>query len=251
VADISILTPAVATVPSGYTVTGSQELVIKAVTASFNGAAAAGNYVPAVQIVNPAGIVVGTYTLGSTLAAGASADVSFFPSVGGGSSSSGGSGTRTVRIPLTTPDSSGNAFPNLTTRDGWSNVRDLVTAFTQAVDGTWEGSVLIPIDYGSGGTINLRWAVNATTGNLRNRVGTSVVADGVTTDTAYTQESYVNTAVPGTALRRFTTSFILSTVLVASSTLFVQVTRNGASGSDTLAAIANLVGCDLTYTSLH
>lgn len=88
-ADISILDSAAHAAPKGYTVAGSQEIVLKGVTASFDGTGAAGSWVPAFQVVDPSGHVAGTYTAGSTLAAGASADVSWFPGVG-----SGGSATR-------------------------------------------------------------------------------------------------------------------------------------------------------------
>jgi hypothetical protein len=251
--DISILDPTVHAAPKGYTIKGSQEIVIKAVTGSFDGTGAAGNYVPAVQVLDPSGFVVGTYTLGTTLTAGASADVSWFPGLGrgSGSGSGGGGGVRTVRIPVDTPDASGNAAAGLTLNNGWSTLRRVLPVFFNGVDGTWEGSIQVPGDYGSGGTVSLYWAANATTGNLRNRVGSTVVANNVTTDGAYTQESYLNTTVPGTARQRFGSGFALSTSLVAGSTLFVQVTRNGSSGSDTLAVIAFLIGADLSYTSLY
>ena len=250
-ADVSILDQAVHAAPKQYKVTGSQDIVIRSVTASFDGTGAASSFVPVVQIIDPSGFVAGTYPLGSTLTAGASADVSWFPSVGGGSSSGGGGGTRTVRIAVDTPDSSGNGFANITIGAGWTNLRRVLPAFVNGADGTWEGSIQVPADYASGGLVSLRWAVNATTGNLRNRVGSTVIANNVTTDGAYTQESYVNTTVPGTALQRFTSTFTLSTTLVAASTLFLQVTRNGSSGSDTLAAVANLIGADLSYASSY
>jgi len=79
VADISILDPSVAAAPKGYTVKGAQEVVLRSVTGSFDGTSAAGSWVPCVQIVDPAGFVAGTYPLASTLVAGVSADVSFFP----------------------------------------------------------------------------------------------------------------------------------------------------------------------------
>ncbi len=80
-ADISILDPSVKAAPKSYLITGSQEIVLKGVTASFDGTGAGGSFIPAVQVVDPSGFVVGTYTLGVTLAAGASADVSWFPGV--------------------------------------------------------------------------------------------------------------------------------------------------------------------------
>lgn len=86
--DTPILDASVANAPKSYVVAGAQEIILKGVTASFNGSGAAGSYVPAVQIIDPAGNVIGTYTLGSTLAAGASADVSWFPGVGNGGTGS-------------------------------------------------------------------------------------------------------------------------------------------------------------------
>jgi hypothetical protein len=79
VADISILDPAVHAAPKAYLIKGSQELVLKSVTASYDGSGAAGSFVPAVQVVDPSGFVTGTFPLGATLAAGASADISWFP----------------------------------------------------------------------------------------------------------------------------------------------------------------------------
>jgi len=87
VTDISILDPSAAAAPKGYTIKGAQEVVIRNVTASFDGTSAASAWVPALQIVDPSGFVTGTYPLGTSLAAGASADVSWFPSVGGSTSS--------------------------------------------------------------------------------------------------------------------------------------------------------------------
>jgi hypothetical protein len=80
-ADISILDPAVKAAPKSYVVQGAQEIVLKGVTASFDGTGAGGSWTPAIQVVDPSGFVVGTYTLGQTLAAGVSADVSWFPGV--------------------------------------------------------------------------------------------------------------------------------------------------------------------------
>jgi hypothetical protein len=80
-ADISILDQSVHAAPKGYTVKGAQEIRIKSVTGSFDGTGAGGSWIPAVQIVDPSGFVVLTAVADSTLAAGASADVSWFPGV--------------------------------------------------------------------------------------------------------------------------------------------------------------------------
>lgn len=77
--DISIHVPPVATLPTSYTVSGTQDITLRFVTGSFDGTGASGSWVPAVQIVDPSGLVVGTFPLATTLAVGASADVTFFP----------------------------------------------------------------------------------------------------------------------------------------------------------------------------
>ena len=87
VADVSILDSSVHAAPKGYTVKGAQEIIVRSVTASFDGTSAAGSFVPAVQIVDPSGFVTGTYPLDSPLAVGALADISWFPGLGAGSSS--------------------------------------------------------------------------------------------------------------------------------------------------------------------
>jgi len=88
-ADTSILQPAVHTVPDDYPITGTQQLAIRSISGAYDGSAAA-TFVPAVQILDGAGNIVGTYPLATTVAAGASADVSWFPGLGGGSGSGGG-----------------------------------------------------------------------------------------------------------------------------------------------------------------
>ena len=89
-ADISILATQTAAAPTDYVVKGAQEIVVRAVTASFDGTAAGGSFVPAVQVIDTGGTIVGTYPCSTTLAAGALADVSWFPYVGGGGAGGGG-----------------------------------------------------------------------------------------------------------------------------------------------------------------
>jgi len=247
-ADVLVRAPGTVAAPLEYDIPASVELLVKTLFASFDGTAAASSWKPAVQIIGPFGQEVGTYPLGTALAAGASADVSWFPRGGLGSGSAGG-GTRTVPVWVTTPDVNGNGFPALTVNNGFANVRRVAPALVNGALGTWEGSIEVPADYSSGGIVTLTWAANATTGNLRNRVGSQVVANAVSTDGAYTQEAYVATTVPGTAKQRFQSSFTLSTTLVAGSTLELQVTRDGGNAADTLAAVALLLGVDLSYTA--
>jgi hypothetical protein len=78
-ADVQILASQSATGHLDFVVPGSQEIVIKAIKASYDGGGAAGSFVPAVQVISPAGEDAGTYPAVTELAAGDSADVSFGP----------------------------------------------------------------------------------------------------------------------------------------------------------------------------
>lgn len=90
-ADVAIQTGGAEDAPLGYQIPGAQEIVLKAITASFDGSGAAGDFVPTLQIIAPNGLVVASCPVGASVAAGASADVSWFPrggvSGGGGGSS--------------------------------------------------------------------------------------------------------------------------------------------------------------------
>jgi hypothetical protein len=107
-ADVAILASQVQATPAGYTIPGGQEILIKSIEASFDGSGATGAYVPVLQVVAPGGggTVVGEYPLGQDLAAGASADITWFPGplVGGGSSGTDLETTNTggtVTVPVT------------------------------------------------------------------------------------------------------------------------------------------------------
>jgi hypothetical protein len=159
-----------------------------------------------------------------------------------------------VQIPvfLDSPDGSSNAFAAFFSDFGITaaNIgRHIAPAFPASVDGTWEGLIRVPKNYASGGKLILSWFCNATSGNLRHRVSSKNVANGSTYNVTYTDESYVNQAVPGTALQRLDVTFTLSPVLSPEDDLYLKVTRNGSSGSDTLAAVAVLAKCMFEYTS--
>lgn len=118
--------------------------------------------------------------------------------------------------------------------------------------GAWAGSVRVPQDYGSNPVIVLSMVANNTLAAKAARitVGTTVVANGASEDAAYTQEAYVNVAVPVTANQRFDQTYALSTSPVAGSTLNVIVLRDGGSGSDTLTLTNVLIWeCLFQYTA--
>lgn len=78
-ADVTISALGTEAAPLDYTVPGAQEILVKAAFASFDGSSSASAYRPAVRLIAPGNVVVGEWTTDSDVAAGASADVSFFP----------------------------------------------------------------------------------------------------------------------------------------------------------------------------
>lgn len=92
--DVSIVNTTVTSTPKDYTVPGTQELLLKAVTAKIDGSATASSYLPALQLLDPAGRVMWTAVdTSNPVTAGASVDASWFPGVskhsGGGTITSG------------------------------------------------------------------------------------------------------------------------------------------------------------------
>lgn len=100
--DISIVASQVANAPQDYKLPGAQEILLRAVGCNINGASAAGAFLPALQMLDPAGHVMWTAVNRSVpVAAGASALMSWFP--GGGidqaTSSSSAAGITSIGSP--------------------------------------------------------------------------------------------------------------------------------------------------------
>lgn len=91
-ADVTILAPGTSSAPLDYPVGNAQEIILRSLKASFDGTGAAAAFLPAVQIISPSGTVLGTYITDTSVAAGASADVSWFPGVSNATSISPGAG---------------------------------------------------------------------------------------------------------------------------------------------------------------
>src|SRR4051812_581386 len=66
-------------VPADYVIPGQAEIRLKSVYAKYDGSAAAGSYKPLVRIISDAGSTVIEAVSDTTIAAGASADASWFP----------------------------------------------------------------------------------------------------------------------------------------------------------------------------
>lgn len=77
-ADVSILVAGQAATPLDYTVPNAQEILPKTCCATFDGTGAAGAFLPAIVVESDGGIPV-AIPIGTEVAAGASAFVSFFP----------------------------------------------------------------------------------------------------------------------------------------------------------------------------
>src|SRR5215469_760366 len=90
--DDSIISSAISAAPKDYVLAGSQEFLLKAVRAVYDGSGAAGAYLPTFQLLDANGNVMFDATPTGSVAAGASAVVSWFPGLGGG----GGGGIQTL-----------------------------------------------------------------------------------------------------------------------------------------------------------
>ena len=82
--DVQRLVTGTAPAPAQFTVPGNGQIRPKSIFATFDGTGAAGAFTPALEIISDGGQTVGIYPTSSAVAAGGSADVSWFPSVSGG-----------------------------------------------------------------------------------------------------------------------------------------------------------------------
>ena len=80
-ADTVVRAQQVQTTPAGYTVPGAQVIQVKSVRAVIDGSGAGGAFTPVLQLKDPNGTIVWQAPGDNTIAAGASADVSWFPRV--------------------------------------------------------------------------------------------------------------------------------------------------------------------------
>jgi hypothetical protein len=158
----------------------------------------------------------------------------------------------TVQVPVAIDTPGGDAaYPDLTTNNGFTNVRRSVMVFPDAAAGTATGICRVPQDYASAGTIICRFAANATANAYNVRVSTTSQANAESADAAYTDEAYQSITTAATAKVNKDVTFTLTPTLAAGDTLTVKVTRDGAgaSGTDSLTANLLLLETVLQYTS--
>lgn len=153
---IPVVSRAVASAPKDYTVPGAQQIVLRAARAQINGTPTTSSFIPVLQLVSPAGDVMWTASA-PEVAAGASADVSWFPwgisDIGGG----GSSGTKTfsgARMFRSTNQSIPNNTDTVITFDtlrwdvgGYTNIGTHPTRFTAPQTGYYSigGSIAFPV----------------------------------------------------------------------------------------------------------
>ena len=191
-ADRAIVDRAVEAAPKDYLVAANVELALKAVGATFNGASAAGPFLPAVQLVAPDETVMFTAVPEEPVAAGGSAVVSWFP--GGGveeaAASGGGSGGTVTNVSspgatLSVGNPSGPAVtldvaPSGVAAGTYGDALD-VGQFTVDAEGRITAAAAVPIASGAGGGIVQVSKVALTSGDLTTSSATFVDATGLTT----------------------------------------------------------------------
>ncbi len=118
---------------------------------------------------------------------------------------------------------------------------------------TASGKFPVPQNYPGSPTsakIIVRGKTTATSGNMLWTTDYRAVAVGETGDPASWQESLAGsaTAVPGTTNLEFEVSFTLTHAnLAAGDNVYVQVSRNGVSASDTVSATLQLIDAYFEY----
>lgn len=95
--DAVIRADAIQAAPAGYTVPGAQEILVKSVRAVVDGSGAGTAFLPTLQLIDPSGNVVWQSPTDTGVAAGGSADVSWFPRVGSAAAAAATSGQAIVQ----------------------------------------------------------------------------------------------------------------------------------------------------------
>lgn len=112
-ADVAIRATSTSAAPKDYLVPGAQEILPKQVHGSMDGSGAGSSWYPCLQFVDPGGNVMGSAISQVVVAAGASADVTWFPHLTQGASVGSLPIAETLFLPTWQSQvSSANALPN-------------------------------------------------------------------------------------------------------------------------------------------
>jgi len=169
---VAVETLEIASLPSGgapisYTVSGDQVFDLIGVRAVFDGTGAGGNFLPCVQIKSAAGHIL-SQSIGSSVTAGGSADVSFAPFL---RSTGGGGGTGTISD-ITSTDGS------VTITNPTGPTTDLSAHGIQFAAGYYNSNSLT-VGSGSSANFHINHVFGATPLNLATPFAPTIVTTGV------------------------------------------------------------------------
>lgn len=226
-ADISIVASQVASAPQDYKLPGAQEILLRAVGCQVNGSSATGAFLPALQLIDPAGHVMFTaVNRALPVAAGGTALLSWFP--GGGIDSVGASAggitgitSSAATLAVTSPTGPTTNIDLPTTGVVAGTYGDALDVAQITVDAEGRATTVanVPIASGAGGGFVQVSKVQLTTG------------DQTTTSTSFTDVTGLTTTITTGAHRCLV---ILSCVAVNSASqintaidLAIDGTRQG------------------------
>jgi hypothetical protein len=161
-------------VPADYVIPASAELLLKNAYAHFDGSGAAGSYLPLLRIISDAGSTVVEAVADTTIAAGASADASWFPRVGAAAASTSFAAGWVTHFNNNITVPPGLSFTDYDFTAGTTYTNDATTFTIDATNGLklnslgWYqtvGSMLWEVDSPATGYAEMLW--NIPNGNLR------------------------------------------------------------------------------------
>lgn len=116
-------------------------------------------------------------------------------------------------------------------------------------DGTSYWVVRVPENYSGTPVVDLSYVANATTGAWRLVLSTAVPADGESMDVTFSDETAVDTTVPGTAYQRDEISVsITGTTPAVGDLLVLRVLRDADNAADDLAVDLHILGIWFSYS---
>lgn len=175
--DVSIVNNTVTAAPKDYKLSGAQDLKTKAVRAQIDGSGAAGQYVPALQMLDPAGNVMWTAVANTTVTTGGSVNVTWFPGVSAAGSGASASGAWTQVFHFDVPPTGAPTTID-TVGSTWSNSNNQIFGLFNGAStkGTSPDQLLFTVDNDSLGhyTNSKLWgnaSPSATPGTVSNVAG--------------------------------------------------------------------------------
>lgn len=155
--------------PADWVVPGALDLLLKSIYAEYDGTSAGSSYVPTVELLDDAGRTVGAWPYSSSVAAGASADVTWFPGVVAAAA------TATV-----TPVASGNTTTVQTVAAGGNLTIAWDTVNTVGTGWSWTSGDPTKVYYAGSGTFATQVIVSPDTDWPATGTGQIAIGAGVT-----------------------------------------------------------------------